>query len=134
MRSVHAEQIRHSQRDLTGGVRGTRQGACPPSADRCWSGQARAHVSDGAHGLAFHAPDLERELLTIDREEKKLVVEIKAAARNGNEKGAKLLAKSLVRLRGQRTKVLASAAQLRGVRVSIGVRPPPSAPLPQWMH
>ena len=67
------------------------------------------------------APDLERELLSIDREEKKLIVEIKAAARNGNEKGAKLLARSLVRLRGQRTKVLASAAQLRGVRATIGV-------------
>ena len=43
------------------------------------------------------------------------------ACRNGNEKGARLLAKSLVRLRGQRTKVLASSAQLRGVRASIGV-------------
>ena len=32
-----------------------------------------------------------------------------------------MLAKSLVRLRGQRTKVLASSAQLRGVRASIGV-------------
>ncbi len=66
--------------------------------------------------------DLDRELLGIDREEKKLIKEIKEAARNGNEKGARVLAKSLVRLRGQRTKVLASSAQLRGVRASIGVR------------
>ena len=73
-------------------------------------------------GFSFRAPDLERELLSIDREEKKLIVEIKAAARNGNEKGAKLLARSLVRLRGQQTKVLASAAQLRGVRAAIGVK------------
>ena len=43
------------------------------------------------------------------------------ASRHGNEKGARVLAKSLVRLRGQRTKVLASSAQLRGVRASIGV-------------
>lgn len=63
---------------------------------------------------------MERELLSIDREEKKLIKEIKDAARTGNEKGARLLAKSLVRLRGQRTKVLASSAQLRGVRASIG--------------
>ena len=41
--------------------------------------------------------------------------------RQGNDKGARVLAKSLVRLRGQRTKVLASSAQLRGVRASIGV-------------
>ncbi|CAL8463875.1 g3410 [Coccomyxa elongata] len=79
------EQVRISQREITGGVR-----------------------------------DLERELLSIDREEKKLIKEIKDAARTGNEKGARLLAKSLVRLRGQRTKVLASSAQLRGVRASIG--------------
>ncbi|KAK9918465.1 hypothetical protein WJX75_004255 [Coccomyxa subellipsoidea] len=79
------EQVRASQREITGGVR-----------------------------------DLDRELLGIDREEKKLIKEIKEAARNGNEKGARALAKSLVRLRGQRTKVLASSAQLRGVRASIG--------------
>lgn len=66
--------------------------------------------------------DLDRELLGIDREEKKLIKEIKEAARNGNEKGARVLAKSLVRLRGQRTKVLASSAQLRGIRASVGVR------------
>ncbi len=40
--------------------------------------------------------------------------------RQGNDKGARVLAKSLVRLRGQRTKVLASSAQIRGVRASIG--------------
>lgn len=66
--------------------------------------------------------DLERELLSIDREEKKLIIEIKNAAKNGNDKGARVLAQSLVRLRGQRTKLLASSAQLRGVRASIGVR------------
>lgn len=43
------------------------------------------------------------------------------ACRHGNENGARVLAKSLVRLRGQRTKVMASSAQLRGVRASIGV-------------
>lgn len=76
----------------------------------------------GIHRKHLHpVTDLERELLSIDREEKKLIKEIKDAARTGNEKGARLLAKSLVRLRGQRTKVLASSAQLRGVRASIGV-------------
>ena len=104
-------------------MRGERQGACRPPS-QC-AGKCRVKASCGRMHLKggfVLVPDLERELLAIDREEKKLVVEIKAAARAGNEKGAKLLAKSLVRLRGQRTKVLASAAQLRGVRASIGVR------------
>ena len=96
-------------------MRGERQGACRPPS-QC-AGKCRVKASCGRMHLKggfVLVPDLERELLAIDREEKKLVVEIKAAARAGNEKGAKLLAKSLVRLRGQRTKVLASAAQLRG--------------------
>ena len=72
------------------------------------------------------ATELERELLSMDKEEQTLIKEIKTAARNGNVKGAKMLARSLVRLRGQRTKVLASASQLRSVRTTIGVGPSPA--------
>jgi division protein CdvB (Snf7/Vps24/ESCRT-III family) len=77
----------------------------------------------------YNAVDLERELLAIDRDEKKLIKEIKDAARHGNEKGARVLAQSLVRLRGQRSKLMASSAQLRGVRTTIGVRNWPSCSL-----
>lgn len=65
--------------------------------------------------------DLERELLALKREEDKLVKDIKAAAKVGNQAGMRVLAKSLVRLRGQQTKLQASMAQLRGVKTSITV-------------
>ena len=67
--------------------------------------------------------DLERELLSVDREEAKLVKEIKAAAAKGNEGSARVLAKSLVRLRGQKAKLHAGILQMRGVRSAIAVRP-----------
>jgi division protein CdvB (Snf7/Vps24/ESCRT-III family) len=65
--------------------------------------------------------DLERELVDLKREEAKLVRDIKAAAKVGNQAGMRVLAKSLVRLRGQQTKLHASIAQLRGVKTSITV-------------
>lgn len=71
--------------------------------------------------MCLLAAELERDLLSMDKEEVKLVAEIRAAAKHGNVKGAKILARAVVRLRGQRTKVLASAAQLRSVRTTIGV-------------
>ena len=70
----------------------------------------------------FAQTDLERELLTVDREEAKLVKEIKAAAAKGNESSARVLAKSLVRLRGQKAKLHAGILQMRGVRSAIAVR------------
>ena len=66
--------------------------------------------------------DLERELLSVDREEAKLVKEIKSAAAKGNESSARVLAKSLVRLRGQKAKLHAGILQMRGVRSAIAVR------------
>ena len=67
------------------------------------------------------AADIERELLSLKREEQKLVREIKQAAAKGNNAGAKQLAKSLIRLRAQETKLQASIGQLRGVKTSITV-------------
>lgn len=58
----------------------------------------------------------------MDREEAKLVKEIKAAAAKGNESAARVLAKSLVRLRGQKAKLHAGILQMRGVRSTIAVR------------
>ena len=72
--------------------------------------------------LACAHPDLERELLSVDREEAKLVKEIKSAAAKGNESAARVLAKSLVRLRGQKAKLHAGILQMRGVRSTIAVR------------
>ncbi len=126
--------MRISQREITGGVRGRFLSIGQKQQHRCAVTIQYLILATFTLLMAcnWHTPqppapchtDLERELLSIDREEKKLIKEIKDAARTGNEKGARLLAKSLVRLRGQRTKVLASSAQLRGVRASIGVRKP----------
>jgi hypothetical protein len=63
--------------------------------------------------------DLERELLAVDREEAKLVKEIRAAAARGNEQAARTLAKSLVRQRGQKAKLHAGILQMRGVRSTL---------------
>ena len=75
----------------------------------------------GDQGACAHT-DLERELLSVDREEAKLVKEIKSAAAKGNESSARVLAKSLVRLRGQKAKLHAGILQMRGVRSAIAVR------------
>ncbi len=45
--------------------------------------------------------DIDREISELQREEKKLILEIKAAGKAGNEASMKILAKSLIRLRGQ---------------------------------
>ena len=59
--------------------------------------------------------------MVLKREEQKLVKEIKQAAAKGNTAGAKQLAKSLIRLRGQEAKLQSSMGQLRGVKTSITV-------------
>lgn len=63
--------------------------------------------------------DLDREVLALKREEAKLVAEIKAAAKTGNQASLKVLAKSLIRLRGQIAKLQGSSAQLRGVSTNL---------------
>jgi len=68
-----------------------------------------------------NSADIEREVLVLKREEQKLTREIKQAAAKGNTAGAKQLAKSLIRLRGQEAKLQASMGQLRGVKTSIAV-------------
>lgn len=66
--------------------------------------------------------DIDREVLALQREEAKLISEIKAAAKAGNTPATRVLAKSLVRLRGQIAQLRGSSAQLRGVGTSITVR------------
>ncbi len=68
-----------------------------------------------------NSADIEREVLVLKREEQKLIREIKQTAAKGNTAGAKQLAKSLIRLRGQEAKLQASMGQLRGVKTSIAV-------------
>ncbi|KAF9621627.1 hypothetical protein IFM89_024951 [Coptis chinensis] len=60
---------------------------------------------------------IEREIASLQLEllEKKLVTEIKKAAKTGNEAATRILARQLVRLRQQITNLQGSRAQIRGV-------------------
>ncbi|KAJ3682351.1 hypothetical protein LUZ60_014924 [Juncus effusus] len=58
---------------------------------------------------------LEREITSLQAEEKKLVLEIKRTAKVGNEAATKILARQLVRLRQQIAKLQSNRAQLRGI-------------------
>eukprot|EP00262_Sarcandra_glabra_P008343 TRINITY_DN21791_c0_g1_i1.p1 TRINITY_DN21791_c0_g1~~TRINITY_DN21791_c0_g1_i1.p1 ORF type:complete len:213 (-),score=63.09 TRINITY_DN21791_c0_g1_i1:316-954(-) len=58
---------------------------------------------------------IERELGTLQLEEKKLVAEIKKTAKTGNEAATKILARQLVRLRQQIASLQGSRAQMRGI-------------------
>lgn len=60
-------------------------------------------------------------MLALKREEEKLIREIKAAAKTNNQASLKILAKSLVRLRAQITKLHGSAANLKGVSTNLTV-------------
>lgn len=63
------------------------------------SHQPFARVLTTSGCLCVQVRDLERELLTLRREEQQLVKQIKDAAAKNNVAGAKVLAKQLVRLR-----------------------------------
>ncbi|KAK9811993.1 hypothetical protein WJX73_006903 [Symbiochloris irregularis] len=63
--------------------------------------------------------DLEREILALKREETRLIAEIKKSAKQGNTASTRILAKSLVRVRGQQTKMHAGIAQMQGVKSSM---------------
>ncbi|KAL4571966.1 hypothetical protein LXL04_018734 [Taraxacum kok-saghyz] len=58
---------------------------------------------------------IEREITTLQLEEKKLVAEIKRTAKTGNEAATKILARQLVRLRQQIANLQSSRAQMRGI-------------------
>ncbi|KAK8506149.1 hypothetical protein V6N11_059840 [Hibiscus sabdariffa] len=58
---------------------------------------------------------IEKEIGTLQLEEKKLVAEIKRTAKTGNEAATKTLARQLVRLRQQIAKLQSSRAQIRGI-------------------
>ncbi|KAJ1701052.1 hypothetical protein LUZ63_000831 [Rhynchospora breviuscula] len=59
--------------------------------------------------------NVEREIASLQMEEKKLVAEIKRTAQTGNEAATRILARQLVRLRQQITNLQGTRAQIRGV-------------------
>ncbi|GAU43430.1 hypothetical protein TSUD_334930 [Trifolium subterraneum] len=58
---------------------------------------------------------IEREIGSLQLEEKKLVAEIKRTAKTGNEGATKILARQLIRLRQQIANLQGSRAQMRGI-------------------
>ncbi|XP_013589220.1 PREDICTED: vacuolar protein sorting-associated protein 2 homolog 2-like [Brassica oleracea var. oleracea] len=65
--------------------------------------------------MAVATRGIEREITSLQLEEKRLVAEIKQTAKTGNEAATKILARQLVRLRQQITNLQGSRAQIRGV-------------------
>ncbi|KAK8273447.1 hypothetical protein V6Z11_D10G005700 [Gossypium hirsutum] len=65
--------------------------------------------------MAVATRGVEREIASLQLEEKKLVAEIKKTAKTGNEAATRILARQLVRLRQQITNLQGSRAQIRGV-------------------
>ncbi|XP_023003953.1 vacuolar protein sorting-associated protein 2 homolog 2-like [Cucurbita maxima] len=65
--------------------------------------------------MAVATRGIEREISSLQLEEKKLVAEIKQTAKTGNEAATRILARQLVRLRQQITNLQGSRAQIRGV-------------------
>ncbi|CAE5956475.1 unnamed protein product [Arabidopsis arenosa] len=58
---------------------------------------------------------IEKEIGSLQSEEKKLVLEIKRTAKTGNEGATKILARQLIRLRQQIANLQGSRAQMRGI-------------------
>ncbi|XP_074573227.1 vacuolar protein sorting-associated protein 2 homolog 2-like [Curcuma longa] len=65
--------------------------------------------------MAVATRGVEREIASLQLEERKLVAEIKKTAQTGNEAATRILARQLVRLRQQITNLQGSRAQIRGI-------------------
>ncbi|XP_022920596.1 charged multivesicular body protein 2b [Onthophagus taurus] len=61
--------------------------------------------------------DLERDKRELEREEKKIELEIKRLAAAGNKEGCAILAKQLIQLRKQKTRVFAMNSKIQGVGI-----------------
>ncbi|KAL7151612.1 hypothetical protein ABFS83_04G043200 [Erythranthe nasuta] len=77
---------------------------------------AREMVRESKRDMANATRGIEKEIGTLQLEEKKLVNEIKRTAKTtGNETATKILARQLVRLRQQIANLQSSRAQMRGM-------------------
>ncbi|KAK4408159.1 Vacuolar protein sorting-associated protein 23 [Sesamum angolense] len=70
--------------------------------------QSKREMTNATRGV-------EREIHTLQLEEKRLVAEIKRTAKTGNEAATKILARQLIRLRQQIANLQGSRAQMRGI-------------------
>ncbi|CAH4027321.1 charged multivesicular body protein 2b-B [Pieris brassicae] len=61
--------------------------------------------------------DLDRDKAALEREEKKLEMDIKKMAKEGNNAGCKILAKQLVQLRNQKTRLYSASSKISSVQI-----------------
>ncbi|XP_073054284.1 vacuolar protein sorting-associated protein 2 homolog 3-like [Primulina eburnea] len=76
---------------------------------------AKEALRESKREMANATRGIEREIHTLQLEERKLVAEIKRTAKTGNEAATKVLACQLVRLRQQIANLQGSRAQMRGI-------------------
>lgn len=58
---------------------------------------------------------MERDRAQLEREEKKIEMEIKKMAKEGNQEGCILLAKQLVQIRKQKNRSMAATSKIHGI-------------------
>ncbi|KAL8530242.1 hypothetical protein ACS0TY_007331 [Phlomoides rotata] len=76
---------------------------------------AKEAVRESKREMTNATRGIEKEINTLQLEEKKLVAEIKRTAKTGNEAATKILARQLIRLRQQIANLQSSRAQMRGI-------------------
>ncbi len=89
--------------------------AKPAQGTRALAREAKREISHGQR-------DLEREKMSLERQENQIILDIKKAAKNGNQSGAKILAKQLVQIRAQKEKVTMMKMHLGSVGMQSTVR------------
>ena len=66
--------------------------------------------------------DIDRERMSLQSQEKKLIVEMKKMAKNNQNEAVKVMAKSLIRMRHNITKYYTVKSQLQAVSMRMQVR------------
>eukprot|EP00397_Hematodinium_sp_SG-2012_P030061 GEMP01031811.1.p1 GENE.GEMP01031811.1~~GEMP01031811.1.p1 ORF type:complete len:220 (+),score=54.60 GEMP01031811.1:102-761(+) len=80
---------------------------------------AKQQIRQWTRKMKGEVRGIEREVQKIEREEEKVKREIKAAAKQGNMKGAKLLAKEIVRSQKAKQRMYTTRAQLNSVQMEL---------------
>ncbi|KAL8139165.1 hypothetical protein V2J09_005166 [Rumex salicifolius] len=76
---------------------------------------AKEVLRESKREMSHATRGIEKEISSLQAEEKKLVAEIKKTAKTGNEAATKILARQLIRLRQQIANLQGSRAQMRGI-------------------
>uniref|UniRef100_A0ACD5TJP9 Uncharacterized protein n=2 Tax=Avena sativa TaxID=4498 RepID=A0ACD5TJP9_AVESA len=75
----------------------------------------REAIRNSKRELTNATRGIERDIGTLQQEEKRLLAEIKRTAKTGNEAATKILARQLIRLRQQISTLQGSRAQIHGI-------------------